>query len=146
MKGIRPRPVQLRDKLEQQNKKPEIDFYTLNKKLSERNLSPMLIKDIKLCNRYLFYRREGEKCALICNGNNNNLRGSYNVLLASVKNVTHWVQWSCWFLYYCLLRRNITQLRQSNNWRLKLDTFYRLTNFSTTSYQTFYFMLTKTDE
>ena len=54
MKGIRPGPVQLRDKLEQQNEKPEIDFYTLNKKLSERNLSPKLSKDIKLCNKYLF--------------------------------------------------------------------------------------------
>ena len=39
MKGIKPQLVQLRDKLEQQSERLEREFYTLQKKLSDRNLS-----------------------------------------------------------------------------------------------------------
>ena len=42
MKGIRPQLVQLRDELEQKSEKLEREFYTLNKKLSDWNLSPQL--------------------------------------------------------------------------------------------------------
>mgnify|MGYP001799103009 CR=1 FL=1 len=56
MKNIEPQLAKLKFNLEQQNEKLERDYYALNKKLSERDLSPKLTKDIKLCNRYLFLR------------------------------------------------------------------------------------------
>ena len=56
MKNIEPQLAKLKFNLEQQNEKLERDYYALNKKLSVRDLSPKLTKDIKLCNRYLFLR------------------------------------------------------------------------------------------